>query len=182
MGTPMTTLMLERCAQTIEQVIIPNLTGAFASEQAISIATVLRALAPVVEEKSQDMDEENKGMSEVLGKVLAALRDEKALSHNTVSSGLIEKLDHELKKVEGEPPDVSEENLNLKRALMETIAVLDALTEDVPIEMMSSLRQQIRSILRQQLDHNMARAFAWIAALVTTRVATGETLPPTFNW
>lgn len=182
MATPMTTLMLERCAQTIEQVIIPNLTGAFASEQAMSVATVLRALATVVEEKSQEMDEENKGMREVLGEVLAVLRDEKALSHNTVSSGLIEKLDHELKRVEGGPPDVGEENLNLKRTLMETITVLDVLTEDVPIETMSSLRRQIRSVLRQHLDHGVARAAAWIAAYVATRVATGETLPPIFSW
>ena len=173
MGTPINKIMLERSAQTIEQVIIPNLTAAFALEQAMSIATVLRFLAPVVEEKTQELKEENVGMREVLGRVLEALRAEKALSKNAVRNGLIERLDHELKKVELRPPDVSEENHNLKRALMETINGLDALTEDLPTGTMSSLRQQIRSVLRRQLDHGMADAAGWMMAHLAARIGSG---------
>jgi len=173
MGTPINKIMLERSAQTIEQVIIPNLTAAFALEQAMSIATVLRFLAPVVEEKSQELKEENEGMREVLGRVLAVLRAEKALSKNAVRNGLIERLDHELKKVEVGPPDVSEENHNLKRALMETINGLDALAEDLPTGTMSSLRQQIRSVLRQQLDHGVADAAGWMMAHLAARIGSG---------
>ena len=161
MGTSITTLMLERCAQTIEQVIIPNLTGAFAFEQAMFIAVVLRILAPAVEDKSQELREENEGMREVLGRVLEVLRGEKALSRNAIRNGLIERLEHELKKVEVGPPDVSEEHHNLKGALVETIKGLDALTKDLPTGTMSSLRQQIRSVLRQQLDHAVARVAGW---------------------
>ena len=157
MGTSITTLMLERCAQTIQQVIIPNLTGAFAFEQAMSITLLLRILAPAVEEKSQTLREENEGMREVLGRVREVLRREKALSRNAIRNGLIERLNHELKKVKVGPPDASEENHNLKGALVETINGLDALTEALPTETMSSLRQQIRSVLRQQLDHGVAR-------------------------
>jgi hypothetical protein len=161
MGTQITTLMLERCAQTIEQVVIPNLPEGFALEQAMSIARVLHFLAPFVEEKCQELREENEAMREVLGKVLEALRGEKALSQNAVRNRLIERLDQELKKVEVGPPDVSEENHNLKAALVETINGLDALTENLPTETMSSLRQEIRSVIRQQLDHGVAHAAAW---------------------
>jgi hypothetical protein len=161
MGTQITTLMLERCAQTIEQVVIPNLPEGFALEQAMSIARVLHFLAPVVEEKCQELREENEAMREVLGRVLEVLRGEKALSGNAVSNELIRRLDHELKKVEVGPPDAGEENHNLKGALVETINGLDALKEGLPTETMSSLRQQIRSVIRQQLDHGTARAAPW---------------------
>lgn len=164
MGIPITTLMLHRCAQTMEQVIIPNLTEAFASEQATHIVTLLYVLAAIVEEKSQELREENEGMREVLGRVLEALRGEKALSQNAVRNGLIERLDHELKKVEVGLPDVREENHNLKGVLVETIYGLDALTEDLPTGTMSSLRQQIRSVIRQQLDHGIAPVQAMLAA------------------
>ena len=182
MGTPITKIMLERSAQTIEQVIIPNLTGAFALEQAMSIATVLRFLAPVVEEESQELSEENEGMREVLGRVLEVLCGEKALSGNAIRDGLMERIDHELKKVEVGPSDVREENHRLKRALMETINGLDALTEDLSTETMSSLRQQIRSVLRQQVDHGMADAAGWIAAHLAARVGSGTVQLPISVW
>lgn len=165
MGTSITTLTLERCAQTIEQVIIPNLTSAFAFEQAVWIATLLHILAPTVEEKSQELTEENERMRGVLGRVLEVLQREEALSQNSVRNRLIERLDRELKKVDVGPTDISEENYNLKGALLESIKGLDALTDDLPTETMSSLRQQIRSALRQQLDHGVARVASMRAPL-----------------
>jgi len=182
MANSITKIMLERSAETIEQVIIPNLTGAFALEQAMSIATVLRFLAPVVEVESQDVSEENEGMREVLGRVLEVLRGEEALSGNAIRNGLIERLDSEFKKGEVQPQDVREENHNLKRALMETINGLDALTEDLSTDTMSSLRQQIRSVLRQQLDHGVADAAGWIAAHVAARVGSGTAQLPISVW
>ena len=161
MGTQITTLMLERCAQTIEQVVIPNLPEGFALQQAMSIARVLHFLAPVVEEKCQELREENEAMKEVLERVLEALRGEKALSRNAVRNRLIKRLDQELKRVEVGPPDATEENHSLRGALVETINGLDALMEGLPTGTMSSLRQQIRSVLRQQLDHGTARAAPW---------------------
>ena len=166
MGTPITNLMLERCAQTIEQVIIPDLTGAFQFENAMWMAIILHILAPMVEEKSQELSEENEGMREVLGSVLEALRGEKALSQNPVRNDLIDRLDGELKKVAVGPPDISDENYNLKGALVDIIKSLDALTEDLPQETMSSLRQQIRSALRQQLDHSVAHVISRMGGVV----------------
>jgi len=157
MDTSLVTLMLQRAAQAIEQVIIPELTEGFALEEASHIASMLRSLAPNVEEKSQDLREENKAMRKVLERVLRVLHRRKALSQNAISNGLIEILDHELKKVDDSPPDVSQENHNLKRALVETIKALDALAGDLPIKTASFLRQQIRFVLRQQLDHAAAR-------------------------
>jgi len=161
MVTSITTLTLERCAQTIEHVIVPGLTGDFALAQARSIARVLHMLAPAVEEKSQELREENEEMREVLGKVLDGLRGEKALSRNEVGNGLIARLDDELKRGKVGPPDVHQENHDLKEVLVETIKGLDALKDDLPMETMSSLRQQIRAVIRQQLDHAVARVAAW---------------------
>ena len=157
MGSSLPSLMLERCALTIEKVIIPHLTDDFASMQAGFIAKLLHALAPTVEEKSKELMKENEGMREVLGRVLEVLRREKALSSNIVSTGLIEALDLELQKVGTKDPDISEENHRLKGALAETINGLDALRDDLPKETMSSLRRHIRSVIRQQLDHALAR-------------------------
>ena len=169
MSTPLITLMLQRAAQAIEQVIIPDLTGAFALEEAAHIASMLRSLAPNVEEKCQELREENEGMREVLGKVLEALHGEKALSRNAIRNGLIAKLDHELKKVEDGPPNVSQENHDLRGALVEAIRGLDVLREDLPMETMSSLRQQIRSVIRQQLNYVAARRQAvWTSLVFST--------------
>jgi len=166
MGTPITNLMLERCAQTIEQVIIPDLTGAFEFENAMWIAIILHILAPMVEEKSQELSEENERMREILGSVLEALHGEKALSQNPVRNDLIDRLDSELKKVDVGSPDVSEENYNLKGALVDIIKGLDALTDDLPKETMSSLRQKIHSVLRQQLDHSVAHVISRMGGVV----------------
>ena len=166
METPITTLMLERCAETIEKVIIPNLTGAFEFENAMWIAVILHILAPNVEENSRELSEENEGMREALGRVLEVLREEKALAQNPIRNDLIETLERELKKVEVGPPDVSKENHNLKGALVHTINGLDALTDDLPGETMSSLRQQVRSALRQQLDHSVAHVISRMGGVV----------------
>jgi len=182
MANSITKIMLQRSAETIEKVIITNLSGAFALEQAMSIATILRFLAPVVEVESEELCAENEGMREVLGRVLEVLRGEKALSGNAVSDGLIERLDSELKKGGVQPQDVREENHNLKRALMESINGLDALTEDLSAETMSSLRQQIRSVLREQVDHGMADAAGWMTAHLAARIGSGTAQFPISAW
>jgi len=167
--TSVVTVMLERCAQAVEQVIMPNLTDTFALEQAMYTALLLRFLAPSVEEKSQELWEENKGMSEVISKILDALRNQETLSGNAVRDSLIEKLDRTLKETKVEPPDISEDNYNLKGVLVEIINGLDVLTEELPKETMSSLKQQIRCVLRQQLNHRLAR----VEALAAARAAAG---------
>jgi hypothetical protein len=153
-------LYIERCAQALEKVVIPNLTDNFASTQARMIAILLHSFAPRVEEKGKQLMTENDGMQEVLGKVLEVLRGEKTLSSNAVNTGLIKRLELELQKGETKHPDLSEENDRLKGALVEIIKGLDALSEALPIEKISSLRQQIRVVLRQQLDHELVRVAA----------------------
>ena len=166
METPITTLMLERCAETIEKVIIPNLTGAFEFENAMWIAIILHILAPNVEENSRELSEENEGMREALGRVLEVLRGQKPLAQNPVRNDLTKTLERELKKVEVGPPDVSKENYNLKASLVHTINSLDALTDDLPGETMSSLRQQVHSALRQQLDHSVSHVISRMGGVV----------------
>lgn len=166
MGTAITNLMLERCAQTIEQVITPNLTGAFEFENAMWLGIILHILAPMVEEKSQELSEENDAMRQVLGQVLEVLWGQKALAQNSVRNDLIVTLERELKKVDDGPPDVSEENYSLKGALVDVIKGLDALTDDLPQETMSALKQQVHSALRQQLDHSVAHVISRMGGVV----------------
>jgi hypothetical protein len=165
MRKSVTNLLLERCAQTVEETIMPNLAGAFAREQAGYTAQLLHILAPAVEDNTQELREENEVMRKVLRKVLKSLRAEYFSLQNEGTNRLIEKLDLDLKKAKVMPPDVSEENYNLKEILVEIINSLDDLSQDIPIKMMSSLRQQIRSSLRQQLDHGLTRVTSIMARL-----------------
>ena len=63
--------------------------------------------------------------------MVEVLQGEKTLSRNTTRNRLIERLEHDLKKVGDGPPDVIKEDYNLKEALVETIKDLNALTEDL---------------------------------------------------
>ena len=169
MPVPTATLMLERCAQAIEQVILPHLTDPFALEQATYTSMVLRFLAPAVEDKCEELIAENNGMRGIIERVVEVLRGEKPLSRNKVSNGLLKKLGCAMEKPNGKQPALIEENHTLKIALMETINGLDALADELPLETVSPLRQQIRSLIRQQLNYKIAR----IEALAEARAAAG---------
>jgi len=74
-----------------------------------------------------------------------------------------------LKETAAEPSDTSEDNHELNGILVEIISSLDALTEELPKGTMVSLKTQIRSVLRLQLNHSLAR----IEALAAARAAAG---------
>jgi len=151
MDTPLTTLMLERCAQTIEQVITPKLTGAFEFEQAMYIAILLHILAPAVEEKTQEVQAENDRMRQVLGQVLHSLQG------NAAAAGLAESLHDPLRRAAEGQVAIGEANSELKGALVDAIKGLDELGAALPDETVSALRGEIRAALRQQLDHSVQR-------------------------
>ena len=151
METPLTTLMLERCAQTIEQVIVPKLTGGFEFEQAMYIAILLHILAPAVDMKTQEVQAENERMRRVLGQVL------QALGGNPAGAGLAERLHDPLRRAAEGQAAVGEENSMLKGALVDAIKGLDELASGLPEETVSALREEIRGALRQQLDHSVQR-------------------------
>lgn len=160
MGQSIVPLMLERTAQFLEQQVVPQLATPWLMQKVMMSGNLLRLLAVSVEEKSQDLREENEGMRQALEKVLEVLQGERTLSHNQVRNGLVERLGRELKGADVAAPDLSEENQKLKEMLVETIKGLDALTDDLPQETMSSLKQPIRSAIRLQLDHSLARLAA----------------------
>ena len=54
--------------------------------------------------------------------------------------------------------DFSEENHILKGGLVKSISGLEALRDELSAEKMASLRQQIRLLLRQQLNLELNRA------------------------
>lgn len=146
--------MIEKCAQTIENVIIPALGEETLILQARYAAAILYALAPGVEEKSKELIEENRLMKEVLGKVRRTL-DRKTSYSNEVSAQLMEALALELKDVVC--TDVLEENHRLKQVLADAIQALDALADKLPPEKMVLLKHEVRIALRQQLNHALGR-------------------------
>ena len=150
-------LILERTGQFLEQQVAPQMSTRWLMQKAFMSGFVLRLLAVTMEEQSKDLGEENEAMKEALAGVLEVLQRESALSQNQTRDQLIESLDSELRKVNGAALDLSEQNLNLKEALVETIKGLDALTDELPAETLSPLRQQIRSAIRLQLNHSLAR-------------------------
>jgi hypothetical protein len=113
-------------------------------------------LASGIEVKSGDLIEENRRMRQVLSDVLVVLRGQEGVSQNAAKCGLMEKLIEELKRVEVEPLGVCEENYELKGLLVQIINCLDSLGEDIPKQILYSLRNQIRRVLREQLDHGIA--------------------------
>jgi len=156
METPLVTLTLERCAQVIEEVILPNLTGASAVQQAKFISTILQEMAPVLDVNSHLLGEENEEMRGVLREVVEALPREKALLGHAACSRLIKRIDRKLKNLNVGPADVIGENGRLKETLVDTINGLDALTGDLPTEKMYSLKLRIRAVLRKQIDRRVS--------------------------
>ena len=152
------TSILQRCAQALEQTAIPNLTDPLALQRTMGIASLLNRLAPVVEIKGVELMEENQRMRQVLTSVLSVLYSEDILSRNAVNFELIERLIQKLKKVEAEFQSISEENYELKGILVHTINYMNTLEVNLPQEIAYSLRNQIRSLLREQLNSGIAHA------------------------
>ena len=68
MGSSLPAMMIEKCAQMLENSIIPALHDETLVLQTRFAAAMLHTLAPLVEEKSRELLEENRGMREVLAK------------------------------------------------------------------------------------------------------------------
>ena len=148
--------ILEKCAEFLEQAILPGLNEPLLIQKTYLTSVALRILANTVEEKGRDLIDENNGMREVLGRVLEELRRKDTLSRCQAGNELVEKLDRTIKEAGALGASLSEENARLKGALVDAIKGLDALSSALPPETMSTLRHQIRTAIRQQLDHGLA--------------------------
>jgi predicted DNA-binding protein YlxM (UPF0122 family) len=160
MGQSIVPLLLKRTAEFLEQQVAPQLATHDLKQKTTMSGYLLRFLAVSVEEKCQELNQENEAIRQALESVREALSRETQLSHNQARNELIEKLDSKLKKDAVTAPDLSEENYDLTEVLTETIKGLDALFEDLPEETMASLKQPLRSAIRLQLNHTLARIAA----------------------
>ena len=152
MRTQTTRLMIEKCAEAIEKVVVPKLSEAFIAEQALGAAKLLQTLAPNVVE-DEWLRKDNAKMRDVLQKVVEWIRKE--------GPSLQEPMGNARKRIEGlelkkADMDLSEENYNLRLALVETIRGLGALAKDTAIGDVSPLRRRIHRVLREQVDHELA--------------------------
>ncbi|MBT8342753.1 MAG: hypothetical protein HKP58_05905 [Desulfatitalea sp.] len=159
MGTNLTALLLERCAKTIEEVIVPKVSGNFEVQQAMATAQVLRILAPNVDEKPEYAIKENRKIQEVLNNVLIGLRKEAdaSSSQNKVMDGLSATIADGLNKSDQGLTSAGEKNVLLKGLLIDTIKGIDSLAADLPQDLINVLKQEIRTAIRQQLDNETAR-------------------------
>jgi hypothetical protein len=169
MRTSMPTLLIEKCAQTIELVIVPALSDASVAEQAWLTAALLRTLAPTIEEKGEEFREENQAMEEVIEEIRNTLRRE-SLSSNPVAVGLMNVLDPASQRAGDQSTGSSEDNDRLKGVLVQAIRGLDTLRDDLPEETMSSLRKAIHAVLRQQVSNAVARVTGFRPELPPTPV------------
>jgi len=148
--------MLVKCAEYMEQVVLPSHTDMVKIQKTYLASVALRIMANTVEERSGDLLEENQTMRSVLTNVRGALNKRRTLAGNAARNETIAKLDRALKEAQGSAPNPGAENRILKQGLVDAIKGLDALSDVLPAETMASLKGQIRSALRQQLNHGMA--------------------------
>lgn len=151
MASSLPTLMLEKCAQTIENVIIPALSDETVINQSQYTAAILHALAPALEEKSKTLSEENHALRDVLARIRQALSQQNPSSNpawGELAEILARRFEHD--------GDLLAENHALKAALVDCIKVLDALAAEFSPEPLAALKDQIRAVLRLQLDHALS--------------------------
>jgi hypothetical protein len=153
MGSSVPTMMIEKCAQMIENSIIPALTDDTIVVQARFAAAILHTFAPLLEERSKEVMEENRGMKEVLANARDVVGGQVRSSDQTWTT-LMKSIDHEVEVHEA--TDVLEENQRLKAVLTNMIKALDALEDQMPAERVAALKGQIHTVLRQQIDHALA--------------------------
>jgi hypothetical protein len=151
MGMSLPGSIIEKCAQVIEKNIIPALDDESVAVQAQYTAAMLHLLAPGIEERSKEMIEENDAMRKVLA------RAKRTIGRKGSKQGctrLLETLNTELRK--RRCSDVPVENQRLKKVLIYTIKGLDGLGDEVSQKTLSLLREHIRTVLRQQINHGMS--------------------------
>ena len=144
---------IEKCAEAIEKVIAPKLSEPFIVEQALSIAKLLRTLAPNVHEDAW-LEQDNAQMREVLKGAVELVRKEPGALQQPMGKACTLIEEAELKNAD---MALSEENYGLRLALMETIKGLGAVPGDTAADMISPLRRQIHTVLREQVDYELAR-------------------------
>lgn len=152
MANSLSALMIEKCAQAIENAIIPALQDEVAIIQARYTAALLHALAPGIEERSKELIEQNRDMREVLAEARKTIGN-KGGCFNDVRARLAEALDG---LNEGQS-DLLEENHRLKALLVDVIESLDNEAGEANSNMIASLKQRIRKVLRNQINDAVSR-------------------------
>ncbi len=146
-------LFMEKCADYVEQVLLPKVTDPLEFNKTYLMCVALRIMANSVEEKAIDLIKENAEMRALFKAVLEELKKYDPLPQSAIRNQLIQTLNDALKATRDGPTDPAGENLILKQALVDTIKGLDALTDVIPESAISSLRSRMRSVLKQQVDH-----------------------------
>src|ERR1700712_3089949 len=146
MDYQMMSLMLERCAQALEETVGPHVTDPFATAQVNAISQLLKSLAPAVDINSLVLHQDNDSMRVVLSAVAEDLR---SLAPDTILQ-----IDEQLPngRLAG-AQEVAQANAYLKGLLVSAIEQLDTLESQLPAVDFQPVRRRIRKVLREQLDN-----------------------------
>ena len=143
--------------------ILPELSSPFAMRQAMMLSHAINGLAVIWEKTAQfPLIEENKDLRDVL---LAATRTLEATRRdykNETLEPLTQKIHGELQRehlFEEQYPSLQsllEENCNLKESLVQTITVLEEISQHYKSQALDELRKKIRAHLRKHLDWQLS--------------------------
>jgi hypothetical protein len=153
MNVQMLNLIIERCALTLEHNVAPHINDSFAAAQVRSVVQLLQSLAPTLELSNRVLKEENEAMHIVLEAVVPNLS-------SAAQGTTFEHDERFLTIVSGVQPDkafdVPQLNAHLKSCLVVAINLLHDLEVASPSSDLKGTRVQIRSMLRQQLNNELA--------------------------
>lgn len=149
MNVSMFNSLLERCALTLEQHVAPELSDEFALAQVRSVTQLLRTLAPSLERGDEALQVESAAMSELLANAAAAL--EPIVRGTALEQGFrLARLTEPLAQ-----PDEVGCHARLKERVVHVINLLEQLPPATAAQL-APLRQQVRTLLRLQLDNELA--------------------------
>lgn len=144
---------LQRIIETLDRLVLPEVSSPYARGQVAGILFVLHNLLGKVEEKCESLQEENEPLRRLV--VLALEAAEEGL-FETEEGGLKEELQWHLcrEHVSGQP--ALEENRSLKGLLVKLIRNLERRPERELGKVGEHLRKEIRAHLRSQMDRELA--------------------------
>ncbi len=154
MNANMVTLIVERCAQTLENAVAPKLTDTFAAAQLSAVYQLLRLLAPGLEAQGAALEAENTMIRKVLANVMELLTSDPELSDSDLQHKMADAIVKRLSDAQP-PAGILAANQALKVALADTIDGLEGLAVVLPAVTIGLLRNELRAALRLQLNHEI---------------------------
>jgi len=143
--------------------ILPELSSPVAQRRILTVSVCLNRIATIWEKTAQfPLIAENKDLREVLMVATSTFKSTKQDYRDETLERLVQEIDTELKReyTSGELyPSVHsllEENSNLKESLVQTVTMLEEMSQNYQSQAIEELRQRIRAHVRKQLNWELS--------------------------